>query len=225
MTLWNYYRKKTLDESALSIYTAKQLNAFFPDMNPVKADFLLSNLDETLERVEHCFSFVNNRYFFDGKNVLFNHLNADQYAMFLYILSNVLYRRCCDISVCEKIFYLNKILHGIDAFYEVILPDIFLFVHPLGTVLGRGSYSDFFVVYQRCGIGSNHDVYPVLGKYVSLHPGASVIGNCTLGENCKIAMDSLLLDSPLEGNSVYVGTPGNYRIKTSGKKLNIWRSL
>ena len=215
--------KMSLAKTKLSTYTANQLNVFFPDPQPVRADFLASHIDQTLERVEYCFSFVNNRYYFDGKNVLFNHLNADQYAMFLYILSNELYNKHCDAGICDKIFYLNKILHGIDVFYEVKLPDIFLFVHPLGTVLGRGTYADFFLVYQQCGIGSNNDVYPTLGKYVSLHPGSSILGNCTVGENCKIATGSLLLDYYLETDSVYIGDSLNFTIKKSRKKLNIWK--
>lgn len=216
--------KLSLKRDSLASFTSAQLNSFFPDAQPVEKDFLLANLDETLVKVEYCFSFVNNRYFFDGKDVLFNHLNADQYAMFLYILSNVLYNKNYNTSICDKIFYLNKCLHGVDVFYEVDLPDIFLFVHPFGTVLGRGNYSNFFLVYQRCGIGSNNDVSPTLGEYVSLHPGSSVLGNCSVGENCKISTGSLLLDCSLENNSLYIGTPTNYRIEISYKKLNIWRA-
>ena len=39
-----------------------------------------------------------------------------------------------------------SILHGIDVFFTVDLPDIFLFCHPLCTVLGRAQYSDYFLV-------------------------------------------------------------------------------
>jgi hypothetical protein len=53
---------------------------------------------------------------------------------------------------------------------------VFLLVHPLGTVLGRGNYSDFFVAYQRCGVGSNNEVYPTFGKHVTLRPGSAVLG-------------------------------------------------
>ena len=39
----------------------------------------------------------------------------------------------------DKLFLLNKALHGCDIYYEVALPSVFLLVHPLGTVLGRAS--------------------------------------------------------------------------------------
>lgn len=214
--------KATLDRVTLSEYIANQLNTFFPDGKAVKASLLLSHMAHVLEKVHYCFSHVNNRYFSDGKNTLFNHLNADQYAMFLYLLSRDLYTCGCDTSICDKVFYLNKMLHAIDVFYEVELPDIFLFVHPLGTVLGRAKYSDFFMVYQGCGIGSNHDIYPTVGKYVSLHPGSSILGKCTVGDNCKISVNSTLLDHSLEADSIYIGKPKRYVVKASFKKANVW---
>ena len=213
----------SLSKDSLVLYIVTQLNSFFPDGNPIESDLLLSCFDRVLKKLEYCFSFVNNKYFFNGKHVLFNHLNTDQYAMLLYILSKTLYKETQDSNVCEKIFYLNKSLHGIDAFYEVELPDIFLFVHPLGTVLGRGNYSNHFLVYQRCGIGSNRNKYPALGEYVSLHPGATVIGDCRIGKNCKISTNSLLMDHSLNDNSVYAGTPQDYSVKKSVQKLEIWR--
>ena len=136
-------------------YLVSQINSTFPDSNKLKVDHIMPSVSESLRRLEHSFSYVNNKYFFDGSCCNFNHLNGDQYAMWLYILSNELYKNNSPKDVCEKIFLLNKQLHACDIFYEVDLPSIFLLVHPMGTVLGRGNYSDFFVAYQRCGVGSN----------------------------------------------------------------------
>ena len=45
-------------------------------------------------------------------------------------------------------FLLNKLLFGIDVFYTVDLPKHYIFVHPIGTILGSGAiYSNYFVVY------------------------------------------------------------------------------
>ena len=147
--------KTSLSLNDLVDYTLKQLLTFFPDKNKIDKKKFSSCVDIAIQRVEQCFSKVNNRYFRDENTTILNHLNGDQYSMFLYFLSNSLYRENADISTCSKAFLMNKYLHGIDAFYEVELPDIFLFVHPLGTVLGRGNFSNYFVVYQRCNIGSN----------------------------------------------------------------------
>ena len=167
-----------LDEenrNALCLYVVGQLNSFFPDRNPVSSKFLASVLPQTLDRVEFCFSHVADRYFFDGKTVFFSHLHGDQYGMFLYYLSNTIYRGGGDPSVCAKLFALNKALHGVDAFYEVELPDVFRWVHPLGTVLGRGTYGEYFLVYQRCGIGATGTFTRPLGSFAPCIRGAAYL--------------------------------------------------
>ena len=213
------------ERDLLCLYVAGQLNAFFPDRKPVLPDFLRSVLPHALERVDFCFSHIADRYFFDGERVLFSHLHGDQYGMFLYFLSNTLYRMGEDTAVCAKIFALNKTLHGVDAFYEVSLPDVFRWVHPLGTVLGRGCYSDYFLVYQRCGIGSNKEVYPKLGKFCSMHPGSSILGDCVVGDHCELGAQSLLLDRSLESNTLYVGVPGNFRVIRRDPTTSSWRNI
>lgn len=212
----------SLSRSDLINYTLNQIYNFFPDNKTYNKKDINFAFDTSMERIEYCFSKVRNKYFFQNGNVVFNHLHGDQYSMFLYFLSNTLYKNNFDISLCEKLFLLNKSLFSLDAFYEIELPDIFLFVHPLGTVLGRAKYSNYLIVYQRCNIGSNHDIYPHLGEHLTLHPGASILGDCHIGRNVKIAADGLLIDMNVENDSVYIGNPKNY-IKKSVKDINsIW---
>jgi len=97
-------------------------------------------------------------------------------------------------------------------------------VHPLGTVLGRGNYSDYFVAYQRVGIGSNHDIYPTLGAYVTLRPGAAVLGNSNIGEGCQIAAESLVIDRDLPPDSLYIGNPKTATIKPNAAHYPLWRT-
>lgn len=212
----------SLDKHELLDYVCTQVRNFFPDKRTVRKEEIKKYFDPALQRTEYCFSRINVRYFKRGVDVFFNHLHADHYAMFLYFLSNTLYKNNADTDLCAKIFQLNRYLHSIDAYYEVQLPDIFLFVHPLGTVLGRAQYSNFFMVYQNCNVGSNKNVYPVLKEYVSMHPGSSVLGNCMVEENCKLAAGSLLLDRNLEKNSLYIGNPQRYVIKESSERNPVW---
>jgi serine O-acetyltransferase len=216
--------KASLPPGALAQLAAAQCNNLFPDGNDVSADALMPAVEAALPRLEHCFSHVENKYFFDGHSAVFNHLHGDQYAMWLYFLANSLYRGGGDAGVCSKLFLLNKSLFACDIFYEVTLPDIFLLVHPLGTVLGRGTYSDYFVAYQRCGVGSNHDIYPTFGKYVTLRPGSAVLGDSTIGDNCQIAAEALVLDRDLPDNTLYIGNPKTAVTKTQGPHYPLWRS-
>ena len=215
--------RSSLAPAELAALAAHQVNAMFPDGNAIAADDLQGAVTGALRRLEHCFVRINKKYFFDGSDALFNHLHGDQYAMWLYLLGNELARSGGPAAACSKLFLLNKALHGCDLFYEVELPSIFLLVHPLGTVLGRGRYSDYLIAYQRCGVGSNHGVYPTLGQHVTMRPGSAVLGRCRVGENCTIATESLLLDRDLPPNSVYIGQPRDYLIKSSDALQPIWR--
>lgn len=215
----------SLSSSELAKLAVNQIQNFFPDNADVSLSLVKEAVEKSLPRLEHCFSHINNKYFFDGKNAVFDHLHGDQYAMWLYILSNEVYKLESKPSIAKKLFLLNKALHGCDIYFEVELPEIFLLVHPLGTVLGRGDYQDYLMVYQRCGVGSNHDVYPTFGSHTTLRPGSSVLGNCKLGSNCSLAADSLLLDKDLSKNTLYIGNPKQFIIREQKETLPIWRVL
>lgn len=217
--------QSSLDARGLALYVCRQLNSIFPDGTVYSEEDLLHSVETALDRVEYCFSHIENRYFFDGEASIFNHLHGDQYAMFLYLLSRVVFLAKLDApnGLASKLFLLNKSLHGIDAFYEVELPSVFLFVHPLGTVLGRANYKDFLVVYQRCGIGSNHDIYPELGHHVTLHPGSSVLGRCRVGDFSSLGAEALLIDADLPDRTLYLGNPRSFYTRTSTGTHRVWR--
>jgi len=214
----------SLNPRELTKYVFNQL-IFFDDNTSLKKNDLLESVEIALEKLSFCFDRINIKYFNNGNDSTFNHLNSDQYSMFLYILSNVIYKKDIknNISVATKIYLLNKMLHGIDIFYEINLPSIFVFIHPLGTVLGRANYSDFLAVYQRCGIGSNNDSYPNLGKYLTLHPGASVLGKSKIEENCSIGSDSIVIDRNIRKNSIYLGNPMQNKILKKTNIDTIWK--
>jgi serine O-acetyltransferase len=213
----------SLPAEGLARLAARQINTMFPDGDDCSTDDLMPAMPEALARLEHCFSKVANKYFFDGTQSVFSHLHGDQYCIWLYYLANTLFREGAPASICSKLFLLNKALHGCDIFYEVELPSVFLVVHPLGTVLGRGQYSDYFVAYQRCGVGANRDIYPSFGKHVTLRPGAAVLGRCTIGENCQIATEALVLDCDVADNSLYIGGPKAPRILPNKAHYPLWR--
>ncbi len=216
--------RSTRTAQGLAELLARQLNSGFPDGESVGAGDLMAAIPSALRRLEFCFAHIENKYFFDGDSSVFDHLHSDQYAMWLYFVSNELFRQSAPATLCKKVFCLNKAMHACDIFYEVELPSIFLLVHPLGTVLGRGHYHDYLLVYQRCGVGSNHDIYPTLGENVTMRPGSAVLGKSEVGDNCAIATESLLLDRKLPANSLYIGNPRDHLIRPKPNKEPIWRS-
>ncbi len=205
-------------------FLIRQTDFAFPDGLPIGRAELLESACIAMDRLEHCFSAINNKYFFNGRQAVFDHLHGDQYAAWLYFVSNQLHRDGAPAAWSKKVFLLNKMLHGCDIFYEVELPSIFLLVHPLGTVLGRGSYQDHFMAYQRCGIGSNHGVYPKLGRHVTMRPGSAVLGDCVIGDNVAIATESLVLDHSVPPDSVYFGNPRGHWTRAKHSPESIWRN-
>lgn len=200
-----------IPRETLSKYINKQLELHFPD-DANHEESIYEQLDEVLERIEHCFSKINNKYYLQNKTVQFDYLNTDQYATLLYLLSHLLWKNGSDINVAKKVYYLNKIMHGLDVYYEVELPEIFRFTHPVGTVLGRAKYSDYLIVSQGVTIGGNKDlVYPNIGSGVYLYAGSSVIGDCSIGDNNLITIGTIVLEA---------NTPSDSLVYNEGSKVS-----
>ncbi len=212
--------KTTLNDGELSFYVARQINNLFPDSNNVSSDEIDHYMNDTMDKVSFCFNNIRRKYFYDNNETLFNHLHSDHYSMFLYILSNVMYRKDNNENLSTKVFLLNKALNSIDAFYSIQLPDVFLFVHPVGTVLGNAKYGNYFAVYQNCAIGSDEDgIYPEFGEGVVLYARSSVIGNCKIGNNVVIGANTFILNMDIPDDSVVTGSYPNVKILKNNKSV------
>ena len=200
---------------SLVAYVTRQLNGFFPDENIITEDTINLIMFESLNRLELCFQTINLPYYRKDDNPYFNHLHGDHYSSFLYLLSRQAYLNGIE-SVAAKIFLLNKALFGIDAFYTIQLPESFVFVHPIGTILGRATYSNFFVVYQGVTIGANADgAYPAFSERTILFSNSSIIGDSKIGSNFIIGAKSSLINSFVPDNKVVVGNYPKHNILTN----------
>ena len=195
----------SLARNDLALYVSKQFENLFPD----GADLgdLPRFVDLALGRIDHCFSRVRLKGFFAGDEAQFSHWHSDQYAIFLYYLANSAFRERPGHPIADKAYALNKALHALDAFYEVELPDVFAVQHPVGTVLGRASYSDYFICYHNCTVGANLDNdYPSFGRGVVMYGGSRVIGKTSVGGNSFVSTGAIIIDGgTLEPNSVLHG--------------------
>ncbi|MWC30902.1 serine acetyltransferase [Paenibacillus sp. MMS18-CY102] len=196
--------KLTLTVDELQSYVFHQLNHFFPDKRLSLTEKRFSqSIYQALERTEYCFQHIALKSFHHEGTTFFSHLHSDQYTLFLWFLSNSAWKVYEDTEVASKLFYLNKTLNGVICMYDAGMPDIFLIVHGGGVVLGKASYSDFFVCYQGCTVGAINGVYPVLGKGVAMAPQSSIVGNCTIGNGVTIGNQSLLRNTHLSSGSLY----------------------
>jgi serine O-acetyltransferase len=194
--------KTSLSSPELRDYVCKQVDHLFPDGKSAFSGEMARALTEALERVEHCFRpSALPHYCADGQ-AIFNHLHSDQYAVFVWFLANSLWRAHGRIAVVDKLYYLNKALHGLDCMYDTALPDIFFFQHCVGTVLGKATYGDFFVASQGCTVGSHAGAYPVLGIGVALAAHSSVIGACTLGDRVSVGSNTAVFQTDVAADTV-----------------------
>ena len=211
--------KLSLPPDRLAAYVADQLSSSFPDYTLGVAG-ISPALALTIERVEYCFSRIRDKYFVDGKDVVFNHLHSDQYAMFLYLLSHTVWSVEENEEVAARIYGLNKHLHAIDVFYQVELPDIFLFNHCIGTVLGRAQYANYLMVHHNCTIGANYDgEYPIIEEGVVMHAGSVIAGRCHIRTNSWLEAGAIVIDSELPAGQVIFGQYPDMRCKQARRNV------
>lgn len=186
------------------IYVVNQLFNLFPDRKiDIKDPLFQKSFYSALERTEYCFKHVSFPTYHNNGDTYLSHLHSDQYTMFLWYLSNSIWKKYEDDKLASKIFYLNKTLNSVLCMYDNKMPDIFLIIHGGGVVLGKATYADFFVCCQGCTVGAVHGVYPVLGKGVAMAPQSVIIGNCNVGNYSTIGNQSLLRNLDLEERTLY----------------------
>jgi serine O-acetyltransferase len=175
--------------------------------------YLERAIDLAMAKVEVCFSQTINKYYEKGGQVYFNPFNTCQYTIFLYYLARICGADRQSEPLAERLYYLNRILHAVDIFHAVELPDIFFCDHPVATVLGRAKYANYFFFSQNCTVGSNKDVFPSFGEHVLLMPGVTIIGNSRVGENCVFSANTFVKDQDIPDNSLVFGASPNLVFK------------
>lgn len=177
-------------------------------------------IDHALERTLFSFSHIHRKYYHEAGQTCFDHLMGDHFAVFLYYLGNTIWRQTGDTALPTRLFYLNKVLHGIDLFYSIAIPDIFMVVHPLGTVLGNARYGDYLVVYQNVTVGADEaGIYPRFGEGTVLYAKSTVIGDCPLGNDVVLAANAMLLNTDVPANTVVVGQYPHHRLLPSRESV------
>lgn len=177
--------------------------------------------DYALAACEENFSHSTNKYYSievgGVKTCRFNPYQSVQYMTFLYYLSHDIFINANTGQLCDKIYYLNKIINGVDLFYAIELPAHFDAEHPVGTVLGRAEYNNGFEFLQCCTVGGVEKngiyYYPKIGKNVHMCANSSIIGNCVVGDNVVIGAGAVVKNQNIPDNSVIFGESPHLIIK------------
>lgn len=214
--------KLSLRPSELLLYVQRLIETLTP-MGKV-LDLRLTHIDTALERTEYCFNSIKRKYFNHNGQTVFDHLHGDHFATFLWFLSNTVWSRETDAETPTRLCIVNRALHGIDLFYNVEMPNIFMLAHPLASIIGRGTYADYLVVHQHCTIGQSAQIssggkYPTFLGPTLLYSGVSIIGNCTIGSNVVFGAQTSILNMDIPDNSLVTGRGSDLRVRPNEQSV------
>lgn len=87
------------------------------------------------------------------------------------------------------------------------MPDIFLFDHPVGTVLGNASYSDYAYFSQNVTINTQpsatESATPLIGKFLFMSAGAKIIGEEPIGNDVTLGVDAVVYHRRIPDGTIF----------------------
>lgn len=183
--------------------------------------------DKAYERCKESISALNNKYLkCDDGTPKFCMNHSGCWSVYLYYLSNTLWHS--GETVCaEQIYYLNKIMHSVDWYCEIELPEHFMVEHPLGSVLGKAKYGDYLLIYQGVTVGGNIElhtgetVYPILGNNVLMYADSKILGNSHIGNNVILSANACVINQNIPDDSVVFGMSPHLVIKNMPREIEV----
>lgn len=150
--------------------------------------------------------------------LLYNGLHATMH----YRLSHWLHLHHCRF-LARLVSQLSKFFTGIEIHPGAVIGRRLVIDHGTGIVIGEtAEIGDDCLLYQGVTLGgTGKDVgkrHPTLGNNVMVGSGAKVLGPFRVGDNARIAANSVVLRA-VPDNATVVGVPGRV-VRISGEKLD-----
>lgn len=132
------------------------------------------------------------------------------YAIIFYRISHSLYNKKCYF-LARLISQISRFITGIEIHPGAIIGENFFIDHGMGVVIGEtaeiGNNVTIFHEVTLGGISSDLiKRHPTIRNNVTIGAGAKILGAVTIGDNCKIGTNSVVLNS-IPPNSTAVGIP------------------
>lgn len=199
----------TLSVNALASYVQRQIGAFFPDGFAIPLDAMEGGTEQALAAVARGWKHIALAgYTRDGEGSL-SHLHSDRYAAYLSLLAHAL-SKANHKEIATRVYLLNKALHAFDMYHEVELPEVFVYVHPVGSVVGRAQLGNFLCIYQNCSIGGSPREgsldYPILGNGVLMYAKSTIIGNSKIGNRVVLGAGAMVVNRDVPDGALVAGT-------------------
>lgn len=132
------------------------------------------------------------------------------HAMIAHRVAHWLYKKEF-FFLARLISQLARFFTGIEIHPGATIGKYFFIDHGMGVVIGEtAEVGDYCVLYHGTTLGgtstSRSKRHPTLGNHVIVGSGAKLLGNITIGNNCKIGANSVVIHD-IPHNSVAVGAP------------------
>jgi serine O-acetyltransferase len=114
-------------------------------------------------------------------------------------------------GLAKLMTWLNFYLHGAEISSRCDIGPYFYMPHSNGAVIGASSIGAYAVIYHQATLGAKTIEFgdegrPTIGDRVLIASGAKVLGEIHVGDDCRIAANSVVLAS-LPAGSLAVGVP------------------
>lgn len=178
-----------------------------------------SDFDNTInyEEVLSIFKFDYNRYFPLEKNIQLDKLltRPEIIGILLYRIARQFYLKGNE-SNANIHSNLATFLTGFEIYYTSDIDKGIKFNHGIGTVIGaRTKIGKNAIIHHNVTLGDKDGGRPNLLDNVIVFPGAKIIGNITIGNNCVIGANCVCTIN-VPDNHIAVGIPA--RIIKKNKK-------
>lgn len=206
----------SIPEEQIFTLLVKQLDNNFL-LSKSEKETLSNCLSEVFSKIAYCFEHTINKYYsciVGGVKVpYFNPFHSCQYAIFLYSYARIVAMEANAVLLADKLYYLNKMMNSVDLYHQIELPAIWGCEYPLGSIMGRATFGEYFYFYQGCTVGGDHNSYPVIGHHVRLFANSTVLGESYIGNNVWIGAGALVKNAEIPDNSLVFGQSPNLIIK------------
>ncbi len=191
-------------------YIAKQLSSMYPGDCPVETDIatMQSVATEVDARFEYLVSRVN---ILKRTGTSPDPWHVMKHPIYLYLLSRVLFEKkvADEYRIKDRLYCLNKALHGCSLFYRVKLPAVFFLNYATQIVLSDCVYGENLVIYQGVTVGCYRDKCPALGNNIVLMPNCVISGSSSIGNNVVVSAGVVVINKTVPDNTLVFGGGSN----------------
>ena len=127
-------------------------------------------------------------------------------------------------TFARYISHFSRFITGIEIHPGAQIGRRFFIDHGMGTVIGETSIiGDDVLMYHQVTLGgttlAKGKRHPTIENHVLIGMGAKILGNVTVGENCKIGANAVV-NKDIPPNCTVVGVPGRIVVRDTLKVID-----